>query len=194
MKILLFLAKGVELVEASGFVDVFGWDRHYNRGEIEVVTCGIGRDIVSTFNIPIRTDISIDEVKVEDYEALAIPGGFGEYGFYEDAYNEQFLELIKSFNSAGKLIATVCVGSLPVAKCGALMGRRGTTYHLANGNKQKQLADMGACVIRDEAIVIDDNIISSWCPATAMEVAFKLLEMLTSKEHTDYTRINMGFK
>ncbi|KAB3531533.1 DJ-1/PfpI family protein [Alkaliphilus serpentinus] len=194
MKILLFLAKGFEMTEASGFIDVFGWDKHYNKGQIDVVTCGFTREVISTFNIPIRTDLLIDEVNVEDYVALAIPGGFGEYGFYQEAYDEGFLNLINEFNAANKPIATVCVGSLPVGKSGALKGRRGTAYHLAGGNKQRQLEEMGVTVIKDEAIVVDGNIISSWCPETAIEVAFKLLEMLTSKDHCKNTRMNMGFR
>lgn len=193
MKLLLFLAKGFEITEASGFIDVFGWDKHYNKGVIEVVTCGLNRGVVGTFNIKMQVDILIDEVKVDDYIALAIPGGFGEYGFYEEAYDARFLQLINDFNNAQKPIATVCVGSLPVGKSGALKGRRGTTYHLAKGNKQRQLEEMGVEVIKEEAIVVDGNIISSWCPSTAMEVAFKLLEMLTSKEHAQHTRTNMGF-
>ena len=32
-------------------------------------------------------------------DALAIPGGFEEFGFYEEAYNEQLLELIRLFDS-----------------------------------------------------------------------------------------------
>ena len=34
----------------------------------------------------------------------------------------------------------------------------------------------------NERIVVDKNVISSYCPETAPDVAFKLLEMLTSLE------------
>ena len=42
--------------------------------------------------------------------------GFEEYGFYEEAYKEPTLELIRSFAAAKKPIASVCVGTFPVAK------------------------------------------------------------------------------
>ncbi len=193
MRLLLFLAKGVELIEASGFIDVFGWDRHYNRGSVEVVTCGIRQEIVSCFNIPLKVDLLLEEVKAEDFDALAIPGGFGEYGFYEDAYNESLLELILKFNTLKKPIASVCVGALPIGKSGALKDKKATTYHLAGGKKQKQLEEFGCRLVTDEPIVVEDNIITSWGPSTAVEVAFKLLELLTSKEHALETRRNMGF-
>lgn len=43
---------------------------------------------------------TIDEITVDEYDALAVPGGFEEYGFYEEAYDEKFFELI--INSFGK--------------------------------------------------------------------------------------------
>lgn len=193
LKILLFLAKGVELIEASAFIDVFGWHRQYNKEDIEVVTCGVKREIISTFGIPLKADLLIDEVAEEDFAALVIPGGFGEYGFYEDAYDERLLELIRRFNDAEKMIASVCVGSFPLGKSGVLRGRRGTTYHLINGRKQKQLAELGVNIVVDEPVVIDGNIISSWCPSTAIEVAFKLLEILSTKEDAARVRELMGY-
>jgi 4-methyl-5(b-hydroxyethyl)-thiazole monophosphate biosynthesis len=92
MKILLFLAKGVELIEMSAFVDVFGWDRHYNNGNIDIATYGFTKEVISTFNVPITVDLIIDKVNIDDYVALAIPGGFSEYGFYEEAYSEKFID------------------------------------------------------------------------------------------------------
>ncbi len=43
---------------------------------------------------------------------LFLAGGFEEYEFYEEAYDQKFLNLIREFNSKGKIIATVCVAAL----------------------------------------------------------------------------------
>ena len=40
MKILLFLAKGFETMEASVFIDVIGWARNDYKMDLEVITCG----------------------------------------------------------------------------------------------------------------------------------------------------------
>ena len=40
MKVLLFLAKGFETMEASAFIDVIGWAGESFRNDVEVVTCG----------------------------------------------------------------------------------------------------------------------------------------------------------
>ncbi len=192
MKILLLLAKGFETMEFSPFVDVLGWARNDFGMNVSVVTCGFCKQVVSAFGIPVLADKTINEVYSDNYAALAVPGGFEEYGFYEEAYDERFLNLIKEFNTKGKIIASVCVGALPLGKSGILKNRKATTYHLNNGLRQKQLAEFGAVVV-DEPIVVDGSIITSHCPQTAPGVAFKLLEMMTSKQETETVRIAMGY-
>ncbi len=192
MRVLLLLAKGFETMEASVFIDILGWARNDYGYDVSVVTCGFEKTVVSTFNIPIVVDKNIDEIDTRDYDALAIPGGFEEYGFYEEAYSERFLNLIREFNKEGKIIATICVGALPVGKSGVLNGRKATTYHLKGAIRQKQLAEFGVNVV-NERLVLDGNIITSYCPETAPDVAFTLLELLTSKEQMQIVKNAMGF-
>ncbi len=192
MKVLLFLAKGFETMEFSVFVDVMGWARNDYGYDVHVVTCGFQKEVVSTFNIPILVEKTIEEIDVSDYDALAIPGGFEEYGFYEEAYDERFLNLIREFDKHGKIIAAVCVAALPVGRSGVLKGRKATTYHLKDAYRQKQLKEFGVEIV-NEPIVVDENIITSYCPETAPGVAFKLLEKLTSSEQVEIVKKAMGF-
>ncbi|MFP3380903.1 DJ-1/PfpI family protein, partial [Bacillus sp. SIMBA_069] len=85
----------------------------------------------------------VSELNVDAFDALAIPGGFEEAGFYEDAYSEPFLKVIREFERKGKIIASICVGALPVGKSGVLEGREATTYNLGEGRRQKQLSEFG---------------------------------------------------
>lgn len=192
MKILLFLSKGFETMEFSVFVDVMGWARNDYGYDVTVVTCGFLKQVMSTFNIPVIVDKTIDEINVDEYDALAIPGGFEEFGFYEEAYDERFLKLIREFDLKGKIIATICVAALPLGKSGVLKNRKATTYHLRDAYRQKQLKEFDVNVV-NEPIVVDRNIITSYCPETASGVAFKLLEMLTSKEQMESVKVAMGF-
>lgn len=191
-KVLLLLANGFEAVEASVFTDVIGWNRLEGDGTTDLVTVGLRNKIKCTWNFTVIPEMKIDQVDINEFEALAIPGGFEEAGFYEDAYREDFLNLIREFDKAGKIIASVCVGALPIGKSAVLAGRHATTYKL-NNIRQKQLNDFGAKVISDEPIVIDKNIITSYNPATAFDVAFKLLELLTSTENCNNVKYLMGF-
>ena len=47
--------------------------------------------------------------------------------------------------------------------------------------------------MKNEPIVVDSNIITCWNPSVSIDVAFLLLEHLTTKKNTDYIRNIMGF-
>ena len=193
MKILLFCNKGFETMEFSPFVDILGWARNDYSLDVEVVTCGFTKTVRSTFGIPVTVDRTFEDLDVDEYEALAIPGGFDEYGFYEEAYDERFLGLIREFDRRHKTIASICVGALPIGKSGVLQNRKATTYHLKNGYRQKQLAEFGVQVMADQRIVVDDNIITSFCPETAADVGFALLARLVGEEKAGVVRRAMGY-
>lgn len=192
MKVLVFCAKGFETMEFSVFIDVLGWARNDYGYDIQVETCGFQKEVISTFNVPIIVDKLMEEIDVNDYDVLAIPGGFEEYGFYEEAYNEKFLDLIRDFDKQNKIIASICVGALPLGKSGILKGRKATTYHLKDAYRQKQLAEFGVNVI-NQRIVVDKNIITSYCPETAPDVAFELLNKLVGYEKMSIVRQAMGY-
>lgn len=192
MKVLLLLANGFELYEASVFTDVIGWDYVYGSKDIELVTCGIEKEIESSFNHRVLSDMTVDDVDVNEFDALAIPGGFEKYGFYKEAYDDRFLDLIRAFHDQSKIIASVCVGALPLGKSGILTGKRATTYNKANGVRQDQLREFGVQVV-NEPIVVEGKIVTSWNPSTAIFVAYQLLEMLTSKQNADHIKELMGY-
>jgi 4-methyl-5(b-hydroxyethyl)-thiazole monophosphate biosynthesis len=112
------------------------------------------------------------------------------YGFYNDAYDEKFLELIRGFKAENKIIASICVGALPLGKSGVLKGKNATTYNSAI--RREALQQFGVNVI-NQPIVIDDNIITSWNPSTAVNVALLLLEHLTTKDNANKVRQLLGF-
>jgi 4-methyl-5(b-hydroxyethyl)-thiazole monophosphate biosynthesis len=181
-KVLLFLAQGFEAYEASVFTDVIGWSRVYGKEPVDLITTALRPELRCTWNLIVKPELEFEKVHVQDFDALAIAGGFESAGFYEDAYDERFLNLIREFDKADKVIAAICVSALPVGKAGVLKGRKATTYDILDGLRRKQLADFGA-EVQDAPVVIDKNIITSTGPSTALEVAFSLLEMLTDKEN-----------
>jgi 4-methyl-5(b-hydroxyethyl)-thiazole monophosphate biosynthesis len=191
-KVLLFLAQGFEEYEAGVFTDIFGWSRVFGIEPVDLITTGLRPEIKCTWNFIVKPEIEFGEINIKEFDALAIPGGFEKAGFYEDAYDERFLNLIREFDKQGKIIASVCVGAMPVGKSGVLKGRNATTYDLLDGVRRNQLADFGAKV-KDESIVIDKNIITSTGPSKGLDVSFKLLEMLTNIENVNLIKKYMRF-
>ena len=192
-KVLLLLADGFEAYEAAVFTDILGWTKGCGSEKVEVVTAGMHRTLKCAFVLEVVPALQLSEVKIEEFDALAIPGGFEEAGFYQDAYSPEFLAVIRQFAVLGKPIASICVGALPLGKSGILKGKRATTYHLLEGKRRQQLAELGAIVI-NEPLVKDSGIITSTSPATAVDVAFALLEELTSPENAMTIKKYMGFE
>ena len=191
-KVLLFLSQGFEEYEASVFTDVIGWSRVYGSKPVDLKTTGLRPEIKCTWNLIVKPEIEFSNVDVADFDALAIPGGFENAGFYEDAYDDRFLNLIREFDENSKIIASVCIGAMPVGKSGVLNKRKATTYDLLDGFRRKQLSDFGADV-QNERVVVDQNIITSTGPSTGLDVAFLLLGMLTDKNNVDLVKKYMRF-
>lgn len=189
-KVLLLLANGFEIFEASVFIDVIGWNLVEGDCSTELFTCGLRKEIKSSFSQRFVVDYLINEIEINDFDALAIPGGFEVYGFYTDAYDDRFLDLIRGFRENNKIITSICVGALPLGKSGVLKDKKGTTYNSAV--RREALQAFGVNVI-NQPIVIDDNLITSWNPSTAVDVALLLLERLTTKRNADKIRQLMGF-
>jgi protein deglycase len=190
-KVLLLLADGFETFEASVFIDVIGWNLVDGDHSTELFTCGLKKEIKSSFNQRFIVDYLIEEIDISSFDALAVPGGFEVYGFYNDAYDERFLGLIRSFKANNKCIASICVGALPLGKSGVLKGKKGTTYN--NAKRREALKEFGVQVIH-QPIVEDDNMITSWNPSTAVDVALLLLEHLTTKNNAHKIRRLLGFE
>ena len=101
--------------------------------------------------------------------------------------------MIRYVDNENKLISSICVAALSIAKSGVLNGRNATTYNFEGSVRRKQLQDFGA-ILNDERIIQDGNIIKSSSPETALDVAFMTLEQLTSTENMLNIKKRMGFK
>ncbi|WP_302821158.1 DJ-1/PfpI family protein [Fusobacterium ulcerans] len=192
--ILVLISQGVEILEVSPFIDVFGWNMVVGKKDTLITTCSFHDIINCTWNIKILPEINLKNTKLnlEIYDALVIPGGFGKAGFFNDMKTEEFQSIIQHFHNNNKIILGVCTGVISLGESGILKNKRATTYLLDNDRYFKQLSNYGAIPVREE-IVIDDNIITSSAPKNALETAFILLEKLTSKENMENVKYNMGF-
>lgn len=191
-KILLLLANGFKAAEASVFTDVLGWNKWEGDGSTEVVTVGLHAQLQCTWNFKVTPEKLLHEIALEDFDALAIPGGFEEAGFYVDAFSQEFQTVVRHFDKQHKPIATICVASLILAHSGILQNRLATTYHHPTSKRLVQLKSYGV-KITDERIIQTGHIITSSNPGTGFDVVFRFLEILTSTANTQKVQDLMGF-
>jgi len=120
----------------------------------------------------IRPDLVIADAKLEDYEALLLPGGVRN----PDALrlDKGAVALIKAFADAGKPVAAICHGPWLLVEADVVRGRRVTSWP----SIRTDLRNAGAEVV-DAAAVTDGNIITSRKPADVeafTEALIKLVE------------------
>jgi protease I len=105
----------------------------------------------------VEVDLRIAEAKVEDYDALVLPGGQINPDLLR--VEKPAIDLIRAFASANKPIAAVCHAPWLLVEAGLAKGRRMTSYK----SIRTDVANAGADVV-DEPVVVDGNIITSRCP------------------------------
>ena len=193
-KILILISQGVEILEASPFIDIFGWNMVVGKKNTITTTTSIHDIIYCTWNLKIFPQLNLkkESIDLEEYDALVIPGGFGKAGFFNDMKDSIFKNIIQHFNEKNKIIIGVCTGVIPLGEAGILKGRKATTYLLDNERYFSQLEKYGAIPISEE-IVEDENLITCSGPKNALETAFLLLEKFSDKENCNIVKKNMCF-
>ena len=193
-KILLLISQGAEIFEVSPFIDIFGWNSIVGKKNTILKTAGIHNVISNTWNLKILPEINlIDEnIDVDEYDAIVIPGGFGFSGFFQDMKSPTFKKIIQDFNDKNKLVIGICTGVITLGEAGVLNNKKATTYLLDNRRYFNQLVKYGAIPVYEE-IVIDENLITCSGPKNAIEVGFLLLKLLTDEDNMKKVKYNMGF-
>ncbi|MEM5766181.1 MAG: DJ-1/PfpI family protein [Candidatus Aenigmatarchaeota archaeon] len=166
MKILVLLADGFEEIEAITVIDVL------RRGGIEVQTVSIaGIWVTGSHNIKIMADKKINEIDLEKYDGIILPGGLkGVNNLLRSSKIKEFLE---KMDEKGKLIAAICAAPLILAKYHLLDNKRATIYP----GMERELP-----YPRNERVVVDANIITSQGPGTALEFALAIIEKILGKD------------
>lgn len=105
---------------------------------------------------PIKADISFEEVKVENFDALVIPGGYAPDRIRR---NKVALELTRKFYELGKVVAFICHAGWVSISAGILRGKKVTGFF----SIKDDLVNAGAEYV-DSEVVVDGNLISSRTP------------------------------
>jgi protease I len=124
--------------------------------------------------VSVRTDCSIADVRAEDYEGLLIPGGHSPDQLRAD---HRFVKFVQRFDETKRPLAAVCHGPQLLMAAGLVKGRTLTAWPTVQGD----LWQMGAQV-RDEAVVVDDNWITSRNPDDLEAFSSRMIEELRELE------------
>jgi protease I len=122
----------------------------------------------------IRPDLLVTDARVQDFDALLLPGGVRNPDSLRT--NAAAIALIKAFAAAGKPVAAICHGPWLLVEADLLRGRRATCWP----SIRTDLRNAGANLV-DEAAVTDGNIVTSRNPDDVPAFTAALIALVERK-------------
>ncbi|RVQ65442.1 type 1 glutamine amidotransferase [Croceicoccus ponticola] len=105
----------------------------------------------------VKVDVSIDDVSVDDFDGLLLPGGQMNPDILR--MDERVIDLVRAFDEAGKPIAAICHAPWLLIEADIVDGRTVTAWP----SVRTDLANAGGNVV-DAEVAEDDNLVTSRNP------------------------------
>ena len=180
----IFIFDEVEVLDFAGPFEVFSRTRLLKGAEsrrsndsapFNPFTVSIDKkSLTATGGLKIIADYTFNNFPKIDI--LIVPGGYGTRTLLN---NEILLKWIKAVSDKANITASVCTGSLLLAKAGLLEGKRATTHWGAIEALKSISKDIQVIT---ERRVVNDDIITSAGVSSGIDMAFMIVENLYGEE------------
>jgi len=162
MTILVPLADGVEELEAITIIDVL------RRADLSVTTASLTDEnqIKGAHGILIQTDSTLNELSPDEFGAIVLAGG-GE-GTDNLMQDPHIIKTVQILNEQNKYVCAICAAPSILAAAGVLDGLKATCYPTC--------AETLGASYTDVPVVVDNNIITSQGPGTALLFSLVLVQ------------------
>ena len=155
----------VLMLAADGFetVELFEPRQALEAAGVTVTLASIKRDPIQGMKQDINQaetatpDLTLDEVEVDDYDALVLPGGVANPDKLR--VEAKAVQIVQDFMDEDKIVAAICHAPWLLAEADVIDGRRLTGFE----SIRTDLENAGGEVV-DEEVVVDDNLITSRKP------------------------------
>lgn len=163
-KVAIFLAPGFEETEATTPYDLL-----FRAGiPVDLISILSSKEVTSSHELTIRAKYILDEVDLEQYDMLVLPGGIP--GMPNLKANQTLSKALTSFAEQGKQLAAICASPSILAELGLLKGKTAT----ANPGFQSILVANGA-KLTQTTVAVDGNIITSKGAGTSLDFGLALV-------------------
>ncbi len=121
-------------------------------------------------------DLTVDEARPEDFDALLIPGGV--HNPDKMRTNQKALDFARHFFREGKPVAAICHGPQVLISADLVRGRKMTSWPAI----QVDMCNAGARWV-DEEVVVDNGLVSSRKPDDIPAFNRKMIEEFAEGRH-----------
>ncbi len=134
---------------------------------------------MGTHSIEVLADEHYKEFKVEDYEAIILPGGLPGADHLENS--EYVKEAVLSANKEGKLICAICAAPKVLGKHGILEGKKAVCYPGFEDT-------LTGAITSDDGVMVDGNIITSRAAGKCFDFAFEIAKALGKEKEAEQVK------
>lgn len=119
---LLILSNICEDVEAVGTTSLL------RRAGLDITTATFNdeKEITCVYEHVLKPDYFVNELNLDEFDYLVIPGGFYVARTFDKETN--FKNLVLEFNSKNKMIAAICAGPMFLGEAGLLKDKKYTIF------------------------------------------------------------------
>ena len=133
----------------------------------------------------VKVDKTVEEVSVDDYDALMIPGGVGNPDQLRG--DENAVAFVREFARAKKPMAVICHGPWVLVEAGVVRGRTLTSWPTL----RTDIVNAGGNWV-DEEVVVDEGIVTSRKPDDIPAFNAKMIEEFAEGEHEVHATASAG--
>ncbi|MFX1362481.1 MAG: type 1 glutamine amidotransferase domain-containing protein, partial [Promethearchaeota archaeon] len=121
-KVLILIGEGFEDSEF-----LYPYYRFQEEGyEVDVVGSKAEEVYTGKRGVPMKSNLSPDQVRIEDYDAVIIPGGQAPDRM---RLNKGLVKIVKEAHEKGKVIAAICHGAQMLIEADIARGKKATCWY-----------------------------------------------------------------
>ncbi len=125
-----------------------------------------------------KVDFLVSEINPTDFDAVVFVGGSG---CLENLDNEDSYRVARETVAQNKVLASICISPVILAKAGVLEGKKATVWSSSMDRGPVKILEDNGAIYEDKPVVVDGKIVTANGPVASEEFANAIVGILTGE-------------